>query len=278
MQQLTLRLQASTTDQEAVNVLLLSKILAVLATDTATVEDAGLISNLVANVGPEPLADGLVHLLGLLNRGDLASANGPDGLVGDDNFGPIINLGLDRSKLLLDYRNSLAGFTLLERLAAAPDDIDAALGGELGLGSNYIVRLAQDGPPLRVTEDGPADAAVLELRDADLAREGTVGLVKDVLSSNFDVVLEMLAHEEEIQGWRGNYNLCSTQTLRLATTATTSPTLHEAYKQHTDVGVQLCLVEVLHDGFDGLNGPIPRVWGNKSSQLALRHSTRVIAG
>lgn len=162
---LTLGLQAGAANQETIDILLLGKLLAVLTVDGATIEDASLLGNLVANVGLEPPADGLVHLLSLLDGGNLASANGPDGLVGNNNLLPVgtRNLGGEGSQLLLDDGDGLAGFTLLEGLAAAPDDAHATVDGDLGLGSNNLVCLVQDGPALRVAEDGPVDAAVLEL-------------------------------------------------------------------------------------------------------------------
>jgi hypothetical protein len=42
------------------------------------------------------------------------------------------------------------------------------------------------------------------LVDADLAGEGAVGLVEDVLCSNFEACAEVFAGEEEVEGWRGD--------------------------------------------------------------------------
>lgn len=138
------RLQAGTADEEAINVGLLAQLLAVLLANTTTIQDAGLICSLVIDSLLEPLADSGVDLLSLLSSGDLAGANGPDGLVGDNNLGPIAsaNLGLEGIQLLSDNRNSGASLTLLERLAAAPDDADAVVGGVLGLGGNELIALA----------------------------------------------------------------------------------------------------------------------------------------
>ncbi|SPQ22851.1 8f06b728-0bcb-4c77-b950-6ad28b6375f7 [Thermothielavioides terrestris] len=210
-QQLTLGLQAGTANQETVNVLLLGKVLAVLAVDAATVEDPGLVGDRVAELGPEPLADGLVHLLGLLDGGDLAGADGPDGLVGDHDLLPVggRELGGEGGQLALDDRDRVAGLALLERLAAAPDDADAALDGGLGLGRHQLVRLAQQRPPLRVAQDGPVDVAVLELGHADLARVGAVGLVVDVLRRHLDAgrLVDRVPRELEVQRWGGDHDL-----------------------------------------------------------------------
>jgi len=53
-----------------------------------------------------------------------------------------------------------------------------------------------------VANKSPGDTAVLELFDRDLTSEGTVGLVEDVLRSNFNALAEVLACEEEVEGWR----------------------------------------------------------------------------
>lgn len=140
-----------------------------------------------------------MDLLGLLGGGDLAGANGPDGLVGDDDLGPVGDLSLEGGELLADDLDGLAGLTLLQRLAAAPDDAQAVLGGVLGLEGDHLVALAEDGAALGVAQDGPGDAAVLELGDGDFAREGAVGLVEDVLGGNLNARAEALADEEEVQ-------------------------------------------------------------------------------
>lgn len=205
--QLTSRLERSTADEETVNVGLLAELAAVLLVDAATVQDASLVGNLVADVGLEPLSDGLVDLLSLLSGGNLAGANGPDGLIGDDNLGPVGNLGLEGGELLADHVDGLAGLTLLQGLAAAPDDADAVLSGVLGLGGNNLVALAEDGAALGVAQDSPVDAAVLQLGDGDLAGEGAIGLIVDVLGGDLNLLAEVLTHEEQMQVGRRNDDL-----------------------------------------------------------------------
>jgi hypothetical protein len=175
-----------------------------------------------------------MNILGLLVRSNLARTDSPDRLVRNDDVLPpllAIELLLEGLELLGDDFQGLVALALLEGLAAAPDDGDAAVGGDLGLVGDDLVRLAQDGPALRVAEDGPGDVAVLELGDRDLAREGAVGLVEDVLGRDFETGAEVLADEEEVDGRGGDDDLC--------------------------VGVEVGLVEVLDDGLDGLNGTIP---------------------
>jgi hypothetical protein len=205
---LTSRLERGTTDEETIDIGLLAELTTVLLVDTAAVQDPGLLGDLVADA-LEPVTDGLVHLLSLLSGGDLASANGPDRLVGNDDLTPVRDLGLESLQLLADDLNGLASLTLLEGLAAAPDDTNAGLSGDLGLGSDEVVGLVEDGAALGVAEDGPGDVAVLELGDGDLAGVGTVGLVEDVLGGDLDAGAEVLTDEEEIEGRRGDDDLCS---------------------------------------------------------------------
>ena len=148
-----------------------------------------------------------MHVLGLLGGGDLAGANGPDGLISDDDLAPVRDLGLERLKLLGDDVDGLAGLALLQALAAAPDDANVVLGSELGLGGDNIIRLVQDGAALRVTEDGPCDAKVLELGDRGLASEGTVRLVEDVLGSYLEARSEVLASVGQVGGRGRNDDL-----------------------------------------------------------------------
>ena len=141
-----------------------------------------------------------MHLLGLLAGGDLAGADGPDGLVGDDDLGPVLDLVSDGVELADDDVDGLVGLALLERLADAEDDREIL--GECGGGllGDVGVRLAKEGAALRVTEDDPGDGGVLDLRDRDLTGEGTRGLVVGVLGRNGDLgALELLLNGQEVE-------------------------------------------------------------------------------
>lgn len=217
-------LQAGTANEETVNVGLLGQLLAVLLADTAAVQDAGLVRRLLGDLLLQPLADGSVDLLSLLGGSDLAGANGPaevsiewfwetrwanspDGLVGDDDLGPVLDLGGDGLELVDDDLDGLAGLPLLQALAAAQDDAETAVDGSLGLvGDGHIV-LLQDDPALRVAEDGPGDAGVLELLNGDLAGEGAVGLVVDVLGGDLETLAQVLAGQLQVQRRRSNDDL-----------------------------------------------------------------------
>lgn len=59
-----------------------------------------------------------------------------------------------------------------------------------------------------MADQGPGDAALLELVDRDLTGESTVGLVEDVLGGDLETLAEVLAGEEKVEGGRGDDDLC----------------------------------------------------------------------
>lgn len=130
--ELTSRLQASTTNEEAINIRLLGEITAVLLTDRATVDDAGVVSSLGGDGRAEPLADRGVDFLRLFGGSHLAGADGPgfisgaldtgwvgmdvpDGFVGNHHLGPLLfgELGGRGVELAGDDLDSLVGFAFL---------------------------------------------------------------------------------------------------------------------------------------------------------------------
>lgn len=199
--------QRSTANQEAINVYLLAQVLAVLLRDTATVDDSGLLCNLLANLLLQPSSDSCMDLLGLLSGGNLAGTNGPDGLVGDDNLRPVCHLFLDSLQLACDDLNGLVGLSLLKRFTTAEDNTDSAVQSSLGFRCYKGIIFLQNHTALRVAKESPGDVAVLELVDRDLAGEGSVRLVEDILGRNLDARLEVLTGEEEVESWGRNDDL-----------------------------------------------------------------------
>jgi hypothetical protein len=206
-EELTLRLQTSTSNQKPINILLLSQLLAVLRTHTSTVKDPRLLRRLSTDIALQPVPDGLVHLLRLLRRRHLARADRPDRLIRHNNLTPVLDLICHRLQLVRHMLHCDALLPLLQSFAAAQHDPEAAVEGRLGLVSYEAVVFGEDDAALRVAEDGPCYAAVLELVNADLAREGAVGLVEDVLGGDFNALAEMFAGKEEVKGWRGDNDL-----------------------------------------------------------------------
>ena len=95
----------------------------------------------------------------------------------------------------------------------------------------YLVGLLQDDTTLAVTNHNPVNLGILELLNADLASESTIGLVEDILSGNANLRIGQAAGECEVQGWRGDDDLGG--------------------------GVKAGLVEVLHDVGDALRNTVP---------------------
>ncbi len=204
---LTRWLQRRSTNQEPIDIRLLGQIPAVLLRHAAPVDNPRLVRDLTAHLLPQELADRGVHLLRLLRAGHLARPDGPDGLVRNHNIVPVLDLPLDRPQLCRDHLDRVAALPLLQRLAAAQDHVDAALERGLGLGGDELVVLLEDDATFAVAQEGPGDGRVLELADGNLPREGPVGAVKDVLGGDFDAGAEVLAGEEEVEGWRRDDDL-----------------------------------------------------------------------
>lgn len=209
------RLKGGTTDEETVNVLLLGELVAVLLADTATVDDSGVVRSSLADLLGKVLADGGVDLLGLLSAGDLAGADGPDGLVGNDDLAPVLDLLGDSAELVGNDVDSLVGLSLLEGLANAENNTESVVESGLGLGGNEVIGLLEDDTTLGVTGQSPGDVGLLKLAGRDLTGEGTVGLVEDVLGSDLETRAEVLTGEEKVEGRRGNDDLCKLSALDL---------------------------------------------------------------
>jgi hypothetical protein len=95
----------------------------------------------------------------------------------------------------------------------------------------YIVILAQQDSALTVADKSPGDLVVIELLNAQLTGEGAIGLVVHVLGRDGDRRVGKLAGEGEVDGRRGNDDLGG--------------------------GIALCVVDVGHDGLDGVGDSIP---------------------
>lgn len=52
-----------------------------------------------------------------------------------------------------------------------------------------------------MTQDCPGDVAVLELRNANLAGEGAVWLVENILCSDFYAFAQVLTREQKVHRW-----------------------------------------------------------------------------
>lgn len=59
-----------------------------------------------------------------------------------------------------------------------------------------------------MADERPGNLAIPQLRNTDLAREGAIRLIEDVLGRDLDALAEMLAAEKEVEGGRGDDDFC----------------------------------------------------------------------
>ena len=127
------------------------------------------LNYLGVNILGEPRPDGGVNLLRLLRRGSFPGPDGPDRLIGDHDPAPVGHLVRDGLELPEADLGGFTGLPLLQQLPDAGDDVESGLEGEADLFSDDLVTLAEDVPPLRVSEDHPVAPAVLYHGRANLA-------------------------------------------------------------------------------------------------------------
>lgn len=100
-------------------------------------------------------------------------------------------------------------FSLLEGLTNTGNDGQTGADRSLDLVRDDLVRVAEHGSSLGVTEDGPVDIRVLELVGGDFSGESTGSLGEAVLGRNLDWLLESFLNLEEVESWGGDDDLCS---------------------------------------------------------------------
>jgi len=132
----------------------------------------------------------------------------PNRLISHDNLTPVLDLVRNSLELRRHNLNRLARLALLQTLTTAQNHAEPAVQRRLGLARNELVVLLENDTALRVAQNRPRDAAVLELVGGDLAREGAARLVEDVLCGDFEAFVQVLAGEEEVEGWWGDDDLC----------------------------------------------------------------------
>ena len=75
-------------------------------------------------------------------------------------------------------------------------------------GENHLVPFREDDSSFTMARQGPGDSAVFQLLCTDLACEGAIGLIKNVLGGDFDALAKRLSGSQEVNGRWSNYNLC----------------------------------------------------------------------
>ena len=180
-------LQRGTAHEETVDVWHVNEVASVLGADRATILYASSTGYLLRYVLLEPVTDEFADFLRNLRRGDLASTNGPDGLVGDDDAAPVLDRGLEALELGLEDVVGGVSLALLQRLADAHDGVQADILGLGDLAGDHGVGLAVERAALGVADEDPVDVEVLQLLTRDLAGVSTLASLAHVLTSHLDV-------------------------------------------------------------------------------------------
>src|SRR5690606_37417807 len=140
--------QRRASDQGAIDVLASEQARGFVGLDVAAVEDAGLLGELGGLRG-EAGADHGVDLLRLLGAGDLAGADGPDGLVGDDALARLVGEESEEGvELPADDLERLAALSLVEGLTDADDGDEALAHRVTDLVGDELVVLPEEVAPL----------------------------------------------------------------------------------------------------------------------------------
>ena len=102
-------------------------------------------------------------LLRLLWSCCLASADSPDGLISNNDFGPICDLLPDSGKLSRVDLIGLLRLTLIELFADACHNREARIKSHLSLLRDDFIGFAEDVSALAVSKNDPIDTKVFDL-------------------------------------------------------------------------------------------------------------------
>jgi hypothetical protein len=158
-------------NQEAIDVLDLYEFVAVLFVHAAAVDHSGAAGLLADLFQPAP--DPAVDLCHLLDGGCLASSDGPDWLVGQNDVLPLGDDSLDGFELLLDHLGSLIAFTLLESLSEAVDYFEASFEGMFQFLGEFLIIFSKVVSSFGMSDDDPRDVDILELFGGDFSGVGS---------------------------------------------------------------------------------------------------------
>ena len=112
-EKLTSRFQTCPSDEESINISLLRQLLAILLAHAAPIDDPCGLRCFFRNSLSQPFPNLSMDFLCLLSGGHFPGANGPDGLICDDNLGPIFRLFRDGFELRGHHLDGLVAFPLL---------------------------------------------------------------------------------------------------------------------------------------------------------------------
>ena len=175
-------------DEAAVDVGVGEEGVGVAGVAAATVEDGDVVGEGLAVVTGDGGTDVGVHFLGLVGGGGAAGADGPDGLVGDDDVTELVGGEVEEGpgELFADDGEVLFGLALGEGFADAVDDVEVVLEGTVDFEGEGFVGFVVVGPALGVADDDEAGAGGGDHGGGYFAGVGTGGLGGAVLRGDED--------------------------------------------------------------------------------------------
>ena len=136
----------------------------------------------------------------------LASSNGPYRFISDDNFRPVLDTGLNRVKLDLQYIMCVSGFSFFQLLTHAEDSIDPAILAPVHFMCHYFLCLLEMLSSLTVPNYRPVDTEVFYLLCADLPSLGSFFGCCDVLGAYLNIGVEHGFGRGDMNKHGGYYN------------------------------------------------------------------------
>mmetsp|Transcript_55543 Transcript_55543/g.91995 ORF Transcript_55543/g.91995 Transcript_55543/m.91995 type:complete len:217 (-) Transcript_55543:190-840(-) len=157
-------LQRCTADKEAINIRTRREVRCILGVGRTSILDANSSSTISAHILRDPFTNCLVSLLRLLRRRSDASANGPDGLICDDDFSRIKQT-LDLYELLSTHchRSIESLLTNVELLADTKHALHPLIKDVLQFSRKQLVALLEVLATFRVADQYPLNSEVFQL-------------------------------------------------------------------------------------------------------------------
>src|SRR5579885_1291809 len=195
-------LEASAADERAVDIGVRHKLRDIGGGHAAAVENAQVARRLLAVHFAVEITNQVNHLAGSFGGSGLAGADGPDRLIGHDQFRLIVvgDAGQAPRDLGANHRLCLAGLVLLQVLTDANDRAQTVLKGRQHLLIDQLIAFAEERAAFRVAEDHRA-TELAHHAGRNLAGERALLLEVHILSAQLHAAEEMavqhLAHRLE---------------------------------------------------------------------------------
>ena len=172
----------------------------IFSVQLTAVDDSDRLSNIISDIPFDPASQTLVDLLRLLRRRCLPRTDRPHRLVGNDDASPVLipDVFLDRRQLPVADFVRRARLLFGQLLADAHDRVQAGRQRVGHLLAGQLVALAEEGPPLRMTDEDPAAAEVLDHHRTDLAGVRAVLNAETVLRGDANSLVQPVSDVLEV--------------------------------------------------------------------------------